>query len=76
MQCQVLGSELCAYWDDAERTKLTQDKRDDVAAGVKSTALLFAERTKPILATFAASQIALLGVTGKLLCSVSVLQQG
>lgn len=41
-----------------------QDKRDDVSAGVKSTALLFAERTKPILATFAASQIALLGVTG------------
>ena len=28
-----------------------QDKKDDVSAGVKSTALLFAERTKPILAT-------------------------
>ena len=67
---------LCAFRDDAEHATLTQDKRDDVAAGVKSTALLFAERTKPILLTFAASQIALLGVTGKLLCSRSVLQPG
>lgn len=41
-----------------------QDKRDDVTAGVKSTALLFADRTKPILGAFAASQLALLGVTG------------
>lgn len=41
-----------------------QDKRDDVSAGVKSTALLFADNTKPILGVFAASQIALLGVTG------------
>ena len=71
-----IGRKLCAYWDDAEHTKLTQDKRDDVTAGVKSTALLFAERTKPILATFAASQIALLGVTGKLRYSMSVLQPG
>lgn len=66
---------LC-YRDDAEHTTLMQDKRDDVAAGVKSTALLFAEHTKPILATFAASQIALLGVTGELLCPMSVLQPG
>ena len=43
---------------------LLQDKRDDVVAGVKSTALLFADRTRPILGAFAASQLALLGVTG------------
>jgi 4-hydroxybenzoate polyprenyltransferase len=29
-----------------------QDKRDDVKAGVKSTALLFAAHAKPILAIF------------------------
>ncbi len=41
-----------------------QDKRDDLTAGVKSTALLFANRTKPILGSFAASQLALLSITG------------
>ncbi|CAL8462975.1 g2509 [Coccomyxa elongata] len=41
-----------------------QDKKDDVIAGVKSTALLFADHTKPWLSAFAASQIALLAVTG------------
>ena len=44
-----------------------QDKKDDVIAGVKSTALLFADHTKPWLSAFAASQIALLAVTGELM---------
>ncbi|EIE27322.1 4-hydroxybenzoate polyprenyl transferase [Coccomyxa subellipsoidea C-169] len=43
-----------------------QDKTDDAIAGVKSTALLFADRTKPWLAIFAASQIALLSLTGSM----------
>lgn len=34
-----------------------QDKRDDVAAGVHSTALLFGTRTKPILTGFATAQV-------------------
>ncbi|EIN08020.1 UbiA prenyltransferase [Punctularia strigosozonata HHB-11173 SS5] len=39
-----------------------QDKRDDVKAGVKSTALLFGEHTKPVLAVFGSILIsALLG---------------
>ena len=41
-----------------------QDKVDDARAGVKSTALLFGDRTKPVLATFAGSQIALLALAG------------
>ncbi len=44
-----------------------QDKKDDVIAGVKSTALLFADHTKPWLSAFAASQIALLAVTGEIM---------
>jgi 4-hydroxybenzoate polyprenyltransferase len=41
-----------------------QDKKDDLMAGVKSTALLFGKNTKLILGGFAASQVALLGLTG------------
>lgn len=36
-----------------------QDKNDDVTAGVKSTALLFGEHSKPVLTGFAASFVAL-----------------
>jgi len=43
---------------------LAQDKKDDVIAGVKSTALLFGDNTKPWLSAFAAGQIALLALTG------------
>ncbi|KAK4058785.1 Para-hydroxybenzoate--polyprenyltransferase, mitochondrial precursor (PHB:polyprenyltransferase) [Microbotryomycetes sp. JL221] len=43
-----------------------QDKADDVHAGVKSTALLFADKTRPILATFSASFITLLSLSGYL----------
>lgn len=41
-----------------------QDKKDDVTAGVKSTALLFGHRTKPILSAFAAANVALLAAAG------------
>ena len=43
---------------------MLQDKVDDAKAGVKSTALLFGERTKPVLGMFAGGQISLLALTG------------
>lgn len=36
-----------------------QDRADDVGAGIKSTALLFGQQTKPILAAFAAGHLSL-----------------
>lgn len=41
-----------------------QDKRDDVSAGVKSTALLFGDRTKQWLSGFATAHVACLALTG------------
>ncbi|OMJ08579.1 4-hydroxybenzoate polyprenyltransferase, mitochondrial [Smittium culicis] len=41
-----------------------QDKADDVQVGVKSTALLFGAQTKPVLAAFSLSTIALLAASG------------
>lgn len=41
-----------------------QDTRDDVKAGVKSTALTFGERTKPMLWGFAACNIACMAAAG------------
>jgi 4-hydroxybenzoate polyprenyltransferase len=41
-----------------------QDKKDDAAVGVKSTALLFGEKTKPILAIFSAATVGLLLFVG------------
>jgi 4-hydroxybenzoate polyprenyltransferase len=41
-----------------------QDREDDALAGLKSTALLFGERTKPILAAFFAAAVVLIGVAG------------
>ncbi|KAI8869112.1 4-hydroxybenzoate polyprenyl transferase, partial [Ramicandelaber brevisporus] len=41
-----------------------QDKRDDVHAGVKSTALLFGDKSRLILSGFAVSTIALLCIAG------------
>ncbi|KAI8101266.1 hypothetical protein M9435_001374 [Picochlorum sp. BPE23] len=41
-----------------------QDTRDDVKAGVKSTALTFGERTKPMLWGFAACNIASMAAAG------------
>ena len=41
-----------------------QDREDDALIGIKSTALLFGERTKPILASFYALTVALIGAAG------------
>jgi 4-hydroxybenzoate polyprenyltransferase len=41
-----------------------QDRDDDALIGVKSTALLFGERTKPMLGLFYGSAIILVGVAG------------
>lgn len=43
-----------------------QDKTDDVVAGVKSTALLFGEQTRPVLTAFSASFVTLLALSGYL----------
>lgn len=41
-----------------------QDREDDALIGIKSTALLFAERTKPILSAFYAAAVLLMAVAG------------
>src|SRR5499427_6494693 len=41
-----------------------QDREDDALIGIKSTALLFRERTKPMLALFYALAVALIAVAG------------
>jgi 4-hydroxybenzoate polyprenyltransferase len=41
-----------------------QDREDDALIGIKSTALLFRERTKPILAVFYALAVVLIAVAG------------
>ncbi len=41
-----------------------QDREDDALLGLKSTALLFAERTKPALAVFFAAAVVLIGLAG------------
>ncbi|KAI9144657.1 4-hydroxybenzoate polyprenyl transferase [Paraphysoderma sedebokerense] len=41
-----------------------QDKQDDAIVGIKSTALLFAQQTKPIISLFSASTLSLLSLTG------------
>jgi 4-hydroxybenzoate polyprenyltransferase len=41
-----------------------QDREDDALVGLKSTALLFAERTKPMLAVFSAMAVLLIGLAG------------
>jgi 4-hydroxybenzoate polyprenyltransferase len=41
-----------------------QDREDDALIGIKSTALLFRERTKPMLALFYALAVALVAVAG------------
>ncbi len=43
-----------------------QDTEDDALIGVKSTALLFGPRTKPMLALFYAAAVVLIGVSGYL----------
>jgi 4-hydroxybenzoate polyprenyltransferase len=41
-----------------------QDREDDLMIGIKSTALLFATRTKPMLAVFYAGAVVLIGAAG------------
>jgi 4-hydroxybenzoate polyprenyltransferase len=41
-----------------------QDREDDALIGIKSTALLFGERTKPILSAFFTAAVVLIGVAG------------
>jgi 4-hydroxybenzoate polyprenyltransferase len=41
-----------------------QDREDDALIGVKSTALLFGDRTRPILAGFYAAAVLLIGIAG------------
>jgi 4-hydroxybenzoate polyprenyltransferase len=43
-----------------------QDREDDALIGIKSTALLFGDRTKPMLAIFYGLAIGLIGLTGAL----------
>lgn len=42
----------------------SQDKIDDVTVGIRSTAILFGERTRPILSALSASSISLLTLAG------------
>jgi 4-hydroxybenzoate polyprenyltransferase len=41
-----------------------QDREDDLLIGIKSTALLFGENTRPMLASFYAGAVVLIGVAG------------
>jgi 4-hydroxybenzoate polyprenyltransferase len=41
-----------------------QDREDDALVGIKSTALLFGDRTRPMLAMFFAAAVVLIGVAG------------
>ena len=41
-----------------------QDREDDMMIGIKSTALLFRERTRPMLAVFYAAAVVLIGLAG------------
>jgi 4-hydroxybenzoate polyprenyltransferase len=41
-----------------------QDREDDALIGIKSTALLFGDRTKPMLAAFYAAAVILIGISG------------
>ena len=41
-----------------------QDREDDALVGLKSTALLFAENTRPALAAFSAAAVILIGLAG------------
>ncbi|KAI0068921.1 4-hydroxybenzoate polyprenyl transferase [Artomyces pyxidatus] len=43
-----------------------QDKKDDVTVGIRSTALLFGARTRPVLHAFSASSVGLLALAGHL----------
>jgi 4-hydroxybenzoate polyprenyltransferase len=41
-----------------------QDREDDALIGIKSTAILFGERTRPLLAAFSGAAVVLIGIAG------------
>ena len=41
-----------------------QDREDDLLIGIKSTALLFGDKTRPMLASFYAGAVVLIGIAG------------
>ena len=43
-----------------------QDREDDALIGIKSTAILFRERTRPMLAVFYSAAVVLVGISGTL----------
>lgn len=45
---------------------MQQDKKDDVAVGIRSTALLFGERTRPILSVLSGATVGFVGYAGAL----------
>ncbi len=49
-----------------------QDKTDDVIAGVKSTALLFGDHNRLIMAAFACSHLSLMALAGELCMTLTV----
>ena len=53
-----------------------QDREDDALIGIKSTAILFAESTKPMLAVFFAAAVVLIGIAGWLAGGGSVFALG
>ena len=53
-------------WLESDTIYACQDKRDDVKAGVKSTAILFGAYIKPILTAFASALVVSLWVAGQL----------
>jgi 4-hydroxybenzoate polyprenyltransferase len=57
---------LLLYETKLDTIYACQDKRDDVQAGVKSTALLFGEHVKTILVVLTASLVACLTMAGVL----------
>jgi 4-hydroxybenzoate polyprenyltransferase len=53
-----------------------QDREDDALIGIKSTALLFRERTKPALCGFYAAAVLLIGISGLLAGAGAVFAAG
>lgn len=62
MRCLYLSNVVNAIIYDAVYAH--QDLKDDIKAGVKSVAVAWRERTKPILCFLSAVEVGLIGVTG------------
>ena len=63
-QAVVLYAGSIAWVTGYDTIYAHQDREDDALAGLKSTALLFGERTKPMLAAFFALAVVLIGIAG------------